>query len=94
MTEKANFVSSLKTEIYEFGNTSFFAEVISTYGTQTNSHCINIINGQNYDDRLCVFATMYPKERIDEKHAAEKEISRFLNDADLCIRLWRDVREP
>ncbi len=91
---KTTFISSLKTEIYELTGTDFFAELLTSNGTQCISYCLNIIKGCNFEDRLCVFSAMIPKHDAAARKQARKELDRYLQNPQLCIRLWCDVRDP
>ena len=91
---KTNFISSLKTEIYELTGTDFFIELLTSNGTQCISYCLNVIKGCNFEDRLCVFSVMIPKHDKPECEQAKRELNRYLQNPQLCIRLWYDVRDP
>ena len=90
---KTELISSLKTEIFGLTGSEFFAELLTSNGTQCISYCLNIIKGGNFEDRLCVYSTMFPKYDTTARKQARKELERYLQSPELCIRLWCDVRE-
>ena len=90
---KTNFISSLKTEIFELTNTDFFLELLTSDGTQCISYCLNVIKGCNFEDRLCVYSAMIPKYDTAECEQAKKELNRYLRNPQLCICLWCNARE-